>query len=947
MTNTLLDRSGSPASTWLLCLLYVCFILNHTVCGAHNDIPMTRLTGSTHDISPLLRFYWWEDVLYHIDDSAFPSESREGRGNFVGIAEHVGHAMTYKILTADTKPIIFRSAVRSASSSSAPNLRTALFDGEMDPSITRFVKSKHESGDLSDDLIGPMPVIEPYDDNDIHPNTLDEPTPPNDETPDATTEPQDVIGKTFLLEPRDDGQRFRARIVKAIEDQEESSRNHPRHQKFLCSVNNEQYEEIFAYNDIAQFIEHDDDDTIVWKYRCIKAHEGPLQQSHPNYKGSQYNVLIEWENGEVTNEPLTIIAKDDPVTCAIYAKKAGLLELPGWKRFRTIAKQQKKLFRMANQAKLKSFRTAPKYMYGFKIPRNFAHAIRLDTAGGHTKWQDSTVLEMAQLAEYDVFTDKGVDGDPGRDFSKIRVHLVYAVKHDGRHKARLVADGHLTDIPVDSVYSGVVSLKGLRLLLFLSELNNMKTWATDIGNAYLEAVTAEKVYILAGPEFGELEGHILIVFKALYGLRSSGLRWYERFSRVMKAEGFTSCKLEPEIWMRSSTDATKYEYVAVYVDDLAMAMDDPETFLNILINKYGFKLKGSGEINFHLGCDFFRDEDGTLCMKPEKYISKMVQGYEQMFGCTPKRNVYSPLEKGDHPELDTSDLCDGTETQQYQSLIGSLQWAVSIGRIDITTAVMTLSSFRAVPRKGHLERAKCVVSYVAKFKESTIRFRTQEPDYSDIPALAYDWEYKYGEAAEDIPTDAPPPLGKFVVIATHVDANLCHDLVTGKSVSGILHWINGTPIEWFSKKQGAVETATYDSEFMAARLCVEQIKTLRDTLRYLGVPLRTTSYMFGDNKSVVDSSMRIDAKLHKRHTALSFHKVREAIASGMVLFTHIPGTLNVADILSKHWDYGTVWKLLRPLLFWKGDTADIPARDSSRQVGIQDEAQPPDLVTEA
>ncbi len=102
---------------------------------------------------------------------------------------------------------------------------------------------------------------------------------------------------------------------------------------------------------------------------------------------------------------------------------------------------------------------------------------------------------------------------------------------------------------------------------------------------------------------------------------------------------------------------------------------------------------------------------------------------------------------------------------------------------------------------------------------------------------------------------------------------------------------------------------------MAARLSVEQIKALRDTLRYLGVPLRQTSYMFGDNKSVVDSSMRIDAKLHKRHTALSFHKVREAIAAGMIIFQHIPGALNAAYILSKHWDYATVWTLLRPLLF--------------------------------
>ena len=104
--------------------------------------------------------------------------------------------------------------------------------------------------------------------------------------------------------------------------------------------------------------------------------------------------------------------------------------------------------------------------------------------------------------------------------------------------------------------------------------------------------------------------------------------------------------------------------------------------------------------------------------------------------------------------------------------------------------------------------------------------------------------------------------------------------------------------------------------------------------------------MFGNNKSVVDSSMRIDAKLHKRHTALSFHKVREAIAAGMVIFTHIPGTLNIANILSKHWEYAAVWKLLRPLLFWKGDPADIPKQDNLRHVGIQDQAQAPGLVQE-
>jgi hypothetical protein len=464
MTNILLDRSGSPPFACLLCLCYVCFILNHTVCGTHHDIPMTRLTGSTHNISPLLRFHWWEEVYYKIDDNLFPSESRKAKGHFVGISEHVGHAMTFKILTTDTKKVIHRSGVRTALDPTIPNLRADLFDGETDAPIKRLVQSKND--DESDAPTGQMVVIEPYE-HDYNKETDPESDEPTDEPYEPADDPAkntgndavsttDIIGKTFLMEPRDDGQRFRAKVVEAIEQHEDQQRQHPKHQKFRCSINHHQYEEIFGYNEIVQFIEQDDDDTTVWKYRCIKAHEGPLKKSHPNYKGSLYNVLIEWENGEITNKPLMIIAAGDPVSCAIYGKKAGILEHDGWKRFKSIAKQQKKLFCMANQAKLRSFRTAPRYMYGFEIPRDYSHAVRLDLQNGHTKWQDSTVLKMAQLAEYDVFTDKGIDGDPGKDFKKILVHLVYAVKHDGRHKARLVADGHLTEVPVDSVYSGFV-----------------------------------------------------------------------------------------------------------------------------------------------------------------------------------------------------------------------------------------------------------------------------------------------------------------------------------------------------------------------------------------------------------------------------------------------------------------------------------------------------------
>jgi Reverse transcriptase (RNA-dependent DNA polymerase) len=145
-----------------------------------------------------------------------------------------------------------------------------------------------------------------------------------------------------------------------------------------------------------------------------------------------------------------------------------------------------------------------------------------------------------------------------------------------------------------------------------------------------------------------------------------------------------------------------YEYIAVYVDDLAIAMKDPKELTDILEKQHKFKLKGTGPITFHLGMDFTRDDNNTLCISPTKYIDKFVKSYETSFGMKPNTSAMSSLEKGDHPELDTSELYTTEHIAQYQSMIGALQWIVTIGRFDIITAVMTMSGFRMVPRIGHL-----------------------------------------------------------------------------------------------------------------------------------------------------------------------------------------------------------------------------------------------------
>jgi hypothetical protein len=130
---------------------------------------------------------------------------------------------------------------------------------------------------------------------------------------------------------------------------------------------------------------------------------------------------------------------------------------------------------------------------------------------------------------------------------------------------------------------------------------------------------------------------------------------------------------------------------------------------------------------------FSRDSDGTLCITPLKYIEKMINHYEKIFGESPRQNVSSPLEKGDHPELNTSELLDSQGIAIFQSLIGALQWVITIGRFDVQTAVMTLSGFRVAPRRGHLDQAKRVYGYLAKMRHAAICVQTDEPDYSDIP----------------------------------------------------------------------------------------------------------------------------------------------------------------------------------------------------------------------
>ena len=200
---------------------------------------------------------------------------------------------------------------------------------------------------------------------------------------------------------------------------------------------------------------------------------------------------------------------------------------------------------------------------------------------------------------------------------------MFDVKHFQKFKARLVADGHLMKEPNETVYSVVVSLRNLRLAMLLAELNNLQMWGSDVGNAYLRAHIKEKLYIVAGPEFEELQGHVLVMYKALYGTRSGGACWHDKVFDILQQIDFKPSTADTDIWMRSSKDGSHYEYIAVYADDLAICMKNTHAFCDT---------QGYWITQLPSWCGYTRDEDATCVADPRIMLTRFLSPMRKCLG---------------------------------------------------------------------------------------------------------------------------------------------------------------------------------------------------------------------------------------------------------------------------------------------------------------------------
>ena len=235
---------------------------------------------------------------------------------------------------------------------------------------------------------------------------------------------------------------------------------------------------------------------------------------------------------------------------------------------------------------------------------------------------------------------------------------------------------------------------------------------------------------------------------------------------------------------------------------------------------------------------------------------------------------------------------------RYSQRIGVLRWSAELGRIDNYTETALLSQHLALPRVGHLETVYHVFSYLSRHEKSSIIDPTDPLPNTPMQAKA-DWSSFYSDLEEELPQNMPEPLGHPVNIYTFVDANHARNVVTRRLHTGILLFLQDSPIIWLSRRQKTVETSTFGSEFVALRTAPDIIISMRFKLQMFGVPLEGPAQVFCDNQGVLMNTSIPESVLTKKHNAINYHAVPEAAVAGVLDVIQEDTKTNLADLSTK------------------------------------------------
>lgn len=259
-------------------------------------------------------------------------------------------------------------------------------------------------------------------------------------------------------------------------------------------------------------------------------------------KYQDYKRVVRWKDESEQWVPLKDLKASHPVEVSEYAKARGIDKEPAFAWWVPYTLQKRDVIVAAMKSRVKK----ATHKYGVEIPRSVSHAHTIDEKNGDTLWKQAIDKEMLNVGV--AFETIENDKPTPVGWSKVTGHMIFDVKMDFTRKARWVLDGHQTPDVEGSTYAGVVSRESVRIALTYAAMNGLKVCAADIRNAYLQAPSSQKDYVICGPEFGlENIGKRALIQRALYGGKAAGRDFRNHLRDCMQHLGYTSCRADPDV----------------------------------------------------------------------------------------------------------------------------------------------------------------------------------------------------------------------------------------------------------------------------------------------------------------------------------------------------------------------------------------------------------------
>jgi hypothetical protein len=925
----LMVKQKAPKRLWDYGIVWVCEVMSLTANSSFSldgRTPMEEVTGETPDISEYLDFTFYDWVWYK--DNAGVGDNMFGK--WLGVSHRIGNLMSYWILTENGR-VISRTTVQRVTNLELATAEVKERSKEYNNRVNDLLKEDNhiiqgnENEMQLQDWDGYTDDGEDEFAND-HGQLVSDP-----EVPEADADfTPDTFGDRYLNKEialaADEGQMRYGKVTKRLRDAEGrpigTAADNPLLDTREYAVEfPDGREESLTANIIAQhlysqideegnkhlllddIIDYKRSGNAIDKRDAFVTMKNGVRRRKETTQG--WSLLCQWKDGSSNWVALKDARLSYPVLVAEYAVANRLDDEPAFawwvhdvlkKRDRIIAKVKSKYWQRTHK-------------FGIKIPKTVQEALQFDKENGNNLWWEAICKEMKNVRPaFEKWEKSPGELPPG--FQKIKCHMIFDIKmgENFRRKARLVANGNETEAPATLTYSSVVSRDSVRIALTIASLNQLEILACDIQNAYLTADCREKIYIIAGPEFGSEEGKVMIVRKALYGLKTSGAAFRAHMAETLYDLSYTPSRADPDVWLRPAVklDGFKYyEMVLVYVDDILCISHDPKATMVGIQETFKLKDDKIEKPETYLGAQLEQTViGGQSCwtMSSHAYVKAAVANVEAALDASGQRlpsRCTTPIQANYRPELDTTSELNLKGMRYYQEQIGVLRWAVELGRIDIAMEISMLSTHLAAPREGHLQQVYHCFAYLKAKPKRTLAFDSQHPIIDEARFQKCDWHDFYRGAQEPIPGDAPESRGNAVSTHCFVDADHAGNRVTRRSQSGILLFVNRAPILWYSKRQNTVETSTFGSEFVAMRIAVELIEALRYKLRMFGVPIEGATNVFCDNEAVTKNAIYPESTLKKKHNAIAYHRTREAVAAGTIRVTKEDGKTNLADVLTK------------------------------------------------